>query len=99
MKWNVLPWAASLSSHIVPTHHLHQAARNRQSEAGAAIFSRRGGIRLREGLENQFSFLRGNGDSRVRDGKMQRGAPALHTSESDTHGDTTVVREFEKVAD
>jgi len=71
VKWNVLPWPGSLSSHILPAIISTSRTEIVQTQAGAAVFPRRRGIGLRESLENHLLFLQWNADPVILDRKAQ----------------------------
>src|ERR1035437_6527305 len=52
-------------------HHLHQAFRNRKSQASAPKPARGGAVGLREGLEDALLLLRRDADARVLNHEMQ----------------------------
>ncbi len=54
-----------------PSHHVHQAAGNRQTQARSAVLPAGRAIRLRKGFENQFLLFLGHPDARVAHRKMQ----------------------------
>ena len=63
--------------------HLDQTATDRQAEAGAADFSRGGGIDLRELLENVLQLFRRNAESSVFDSDLNSGAVFLGSTDGD----------------
>src|ERR1019366_1738666 len=55
----------------VAAHHLHQAHRNGEPQAGAAVLARGGTIGLREGFEDLLLLLRRDADARVAHREVQ----------------------------
>ena len=45
-------------------HHLYKRGRNGESQAGAAVFSPRRSVRLREGFKDELLLVLGNSDAR-----------------------------------
>src|SRR5689334_7293648 len=68
-------------------HQVDEPGANRETQAGAAVFSRSGAVGLTERLENHLLFLQRNTDSLVFDRKMEREAVLLRTPDTDLHGD------------
>src|SRR5690606_21148614 len=51
-------------------HHLDEAVRDRETEAGAAVLTGRGSIRLRERIEDEIELVGRDPDSRIREREL-----------------------------
>ncbi len=79
-----------------PSHHPHQALRDGQTQAGAAVLARRRAVRLLEGPEDRLLFVRRDADARVAHLKMQNTFGLLHAHRYDH---LTLGGELDAVAD
>src|SRR5262249_59620842 len=55
------------------SHELDQLQRNGKAQAGAAVFARRRGVDLREGLKEETQLLARNADARILYREMEAG--------------------------
>src|SRR5690349_19656316 len=78
-------------------HELDKAFHDRQSQPRAAVFPRRGMVRLRERLEDHVALLLGNTDAGVGDGKLERARIARLRIAPHPHHDLTLGRELHRV--
>ena len=71
------PSPGALVTERVPAHHLAEAPRDRQAQAGAAVAPRRRGLRLLERLEDLGGLLRRHPDAGVADAEQDGPVLAL----------------------
>ena len=80
-------------------HQIDQAARDRQAEAGAAIFAGGRAVFLGKGIKYQLLLFRGNADAGVAHRKMHRGSIAMAGALRDAQRDFAIFGELDGVAD
>src|SRR5580700_197444 len=81
------------------THQHDESRRDRQTQARAAKASRRRAVRLRERVENQLLFLRGDTNSCIHDLEVQLEGVRGLISQVSTDYDLAFLGEFDRVAD
>src|SRR5258706_2847536 len=80
------------------THHLDQLRGNGETESRAAVLARGRTVGLREGVEDDALFVRGNADTRVPYGKVQANIIILPRLQLQADDDLAGVRELDRVA-
>src|SRR5450432_998205 len=78
-------------------HHFHQSPGNAQPQAGTAITTRDGTVRLGKGLENIRLFLQRNADSRIPHAEVEPGLPLLFPLALYLKDHLSVCRELDRI--
>ena len=96
MERTALP---GLAFHPNPAaHEFHQLRRDRQPQASSTVASRRRAVGLRERLEDDNLFIRGNADSGVTDRKTQLSVAVRARLAAYTQHYFPVLGEFDGIA-
>src|SRR4051812_31769619 len=93
--------AAEINSAFYPNPSVHQfdeLLRNRQSQPGAAIFARGGGVYLGEVLENLVELVFWNADARIGNGKTQCRDTGRNQLGDDGYGESAGFGELQRIA-
>ena len=99
VKLNVLPTPGSLSSQMRPPINSTSLRRDREAEAGAAMFARRGHVRLGERLEQFRRLLARHADAGVAHGELELHFLAGAFEQIDVQADLAALGELDGVVD